>query len=233
VLLGFGVGGSVANAATIEITYELQTTYTLVGVGELGPSSLGSMTVAFPATGSPPASSTTGPGGFPTVNIPHGPVHLSVANLPPILVNVTIAGDLIQGTLAPPGALYSLSGSLMSNGALTLGPINIWDLGSLHCVGATCTALGFAAQSVSQMFTVGSVGFVLSFPNVGTTMSGILNTMFSGSGTIGSLFGYNVSHTTTGQEISRHISTPEPGAFSLLAMGGALLAAYGWRRLRA
>ena len=216
-VLGFGAGG-IANAAQIEITYNLQTTYTLVGVGELGPTTSGSMTVAYPATGSPPASSTTGPGGFPSVIIPHGPIHVSVASLPPIIVNVTIGGDIIMGTLAPPGPLYSLTGSLRSTGALTIGPINIWDLGSLHCSGPTCGALGFMTVSVPQMFTVGQAALYLSFPNVGTAGSGILNTMFSGSAIIGSLFGYSVSAATTGQEVGRHF-TPEPGSGLMLVLG--------------
>ena len=121
-VLGFGVGGS-ANATQIEITYALETTYTLVGVVELGPSSIGSMKVAYPATAnSPLLSSTTGPGGtFGGAVIPHGPVHLSLLTLPPIFVNVTILGDLITGTLAlaPTGYLFSLSGSLMKRYAIT------------------------------------------------------------------------------------------------------------------
>jgi hypothetical protein len=151
-LVGIGMGGTAATAAQIEITYELQTTYTLVGVGELGPPSLGSMTVAFPAAGSAPASSTTEPGGtFGGAVIPHGPVHMSLLTFPPIIVNVTIAGDLISGVLNPTATtLASLPGSLMSNGALTLGPINIWDAGNLHCAGATCTALGFFSHDVQR-----------------------------------------------------------------------------------
>jgi hypothetical protein len=234
-LVGIGMGGTAATAAQIEITYELQTTYTLVGVGELGPPSLGSMTVAFPAAGSAPASSTTEPGGtFGGAVIPHGPVHMSLLTFPPIIVNVTIAGDLISGVLNPTATtLASLPGSLMSNGALTLGPINIWDAGNLHCAGATCTALGFFSQSVPQMFTIGQAALHLSFPNVGTVGSGILNTMFSGSATIGSLFGYNVNAATVGQEVGRHFSTPEPHAVWLLGVGFVALSLKGWRRIRA
>ena len=219
ILLGFGAGA--ANAATMEITYELTTVYTLVGVGELGPSSGGSMTVAYPAQpqGSPTTSATTGPGGFPTVKLPHGPIHISLLTLPPIVVNVSILGDIIMGTLNPTATgINSIFGSLMSTGALTFGPFNIWDAGSLHCVGATCTALGFSMQSVPQMFTIGSAGLILSFPGVGTLGSGILNTMFSGSATIGSLFGYNVSAATTGQEVGRHF-TPEPSTALMLGLG--------------
>ena len=104
-LLGFGAGA--ANAATVEITYDLQTTYTLVGIGELGPTAGGFMTVEYPATGSPPVSSTTGPGGFPSVVIPHGPIHISMLTLPPIFVNVTIGGDIITGLLNPTAAVKS------------------------------------------------------------------------------------------------------------------------------
>ena len=232
-LLGFGAGG-IANAAQVEITYNLQTTYTLVGIGELGPSSSGSMTVEYPVTANTPlVSSTTGPGGtFSGVVIPHGPIHISLLTLPPIFVNVSIGGDIIMGTLNPTATgINSIFGSLMSTGALTFGPFNIWDLGSLHCTGATCTALGFTMQSVPQMFTIGSAGLILSFPNVGTTMSGVLNTMFSGSATIGSLFGYNVSAATSGQEIGRHL-TPEPSTGLMLGLGLGGLGLLGARARR-
>jgi hypothetical protein len=215
VALGFGVGQ--ASAATLEISYDLETTYTLQGVGTLGPASTGSMTIAYSATGGGAASQTYSPGGG-AANPLHGPIHLSLANLPPLFVNVTIAGDTITGTLLPTNTgLVSLGGSLMSTGALTIGPINIWDLGSLHCLGATCTALGFIAQSVPQMFTIGQAALVLSFPNAATPGSN-LNLGFSGSANVGSLFGYNVIAQTTGQEVGRHF-TPEPGTVSLLGLG--------------
>jgi len=225
--LGLGVGH--VSASTLEITYDLETTYTLQGVGALGPSSNGSMTVAYGASGGGAASQSYGPGGG-TANPLHGPVHLSLANLPPIFVNVTLGGDTITGTLVPTNTgLISLNGSLMSTGALTLGPINIWDLGSLHCLGATCTALGFISQSVPQMFTIGQAALVLSFPNAATPGSN-LNLSFSGSANVGSLFGYNVIAQTTGQEVGRHL-TPEPGSGSLLALGLLALgvAGTGWR----
>jgi hypothetical protein len=175
------------------------------------------MTIAYTATGGGAASQSYGPGGG-AANPLHGPIHLSLANLPPLFVNLTIGGDLITGTLNPTNTgLISLNGSLMSTGALTIGPINIWDLGSLHCLGATCTALGFIAQSVPQMFTIGQAALVLSFPNAATPGSN-LNLSFSGSANVGSLFGYNVIAQTTGQEVGRH-NTPEPGTASLLALG--------------
>jgi hypothetical protein len=47
---------------------------------------------------------------------------------------------------------------------------------------------------------------------------------------------YAVGFDVLGQEVSRTFNVdavPEPSAFPLLAIGGVLLAAYGWRRLRA
>jgi hypothetical protein len=134
-------------------------------------------------------------------------------------VSLTILGDVITGLLNPTATgLFSLSGSLMSSGVLTIGPINIWDAGMLHCQGATCTALGFGAQSVPQAFTIGQAALFLVFPNAATPGS-YLNLSFSGSANIGSLFGYNVIAQTTGQEVGRHFTTPEPSTGSLIGIG--------------
>ncbi len=201
VLLTFGTS---AQAAPVDITYDINIDITIPAFAVTAFSGPGQLTVRF-QNGTPGSHAGPGP-----ITVLGG--NAAVTGL------FTLLGDTFSGfqnvTWAGGG-----TGSATLGGLFNFNTVGFIQSGQIHCTGATCAVASLPA-SVPVPLTGGTVPFagagqIYGFPSVGPQN-------WTASGPAGTFGGIALSAIITGVEVSR-VHVPEPTSASLIGLG--LLAA--------
>jgi hypothetical protein len=205
-----------ARAVPVEVTYALSGTVSLPALAiQLGTVS-GTTRIRYVGTG---ANTTNGPvGGFV------GPARIQSFGAVGVLAFSVLGNAAFTGgfnAIAPAQA----NGTFPAVGSGIALPLAGAANGTIHCVGAGCTGLGFAASVNNPIALVFNT--VLTDSVAAPTLAGTLQL----AGGFGTFQGLVLTISTNLTEISR-TAVPEPGTASMVWLGLVGLAGVRWHLRR-
>jgi hypothetical protein len=208
---------STASAGYIEAVYDLNgssmTTTTLLGTFPDPISGQVTMLYFSPSASAP----LTG------VKLGGGNTHVTIGQTGTAIA-MTLTGTLDTLLLPEPGG----TPGTLSGGTINLAPVaNSWVTGFMHCFGGLCGLAGFTASVPAPQTptTPGPFPWVMPPMVFGSGTAGVGNFAATLTSVVTSPTNVTVVFNYVGQEISRsEWAVPEPGTFSLFALGLAGLA---------